>query len=312
MSSFNIAVLGENAPARAEAAQAIGKKGSIDDIAFYHTVFGGKIVSAVDSLAYPAKLPALLNSINLCDWALVLADAPSASLGEIIVALDFLGIPSVFVSLLDLSPFLSQTSLKESKIFHSFGEAKEFLLSQEPARDLQAPCKVFVDHCFEVKGVGTVALGVVKQGTLHAHDKLSALPQDIAVEVKSIQKNDDDVKEAFAGDRVGLSLKGTKSDEMPRGTVFAAGGVEAASELSCEISLSKFCKTPISSGAFHLSAGLQFEPCFVEIAGELSPGKSASGKLKFEKPVAFSKGEKLVLCNLNAKGLRVIASVLPL
>lgn len=310
--SVNIAVLGEGAEERASAAQALGKKGSVDDIAFYHTVFQGKIVSAVDSLSYPAKLSSLLTTVNLCDCALVLAEAPSPALGEIIVVLDFLGVPSVFVSQLDLAPFLSPTRLKHSKIFSSLQQAKEFLLAQEPQRDLDAPAKVLVDHCFEVKGVGTVALGIVKQGTLKVHDTLSALPQGTQIEVKSMQKNDDDVKQAFAGDRVGLSIKGTKSEEVPRGTVFSAGGVQVGNEFECQICLSKFAKAPLSSGAFHLSAGLQFGPCVVEHEGGLAPGKTSGGKILAEKPLAFCKGEKMVLCSLNSKGLRAIASILPL
>lgn len=312
MPSLNIAVLGENLEARSSAAQALAKKGSADDIAFYHTVFQGKIVSAVECLSYPAKLSPLLNSINLCDWALVLADQPSPALGETIVALDFLALPAVFVSQMDLTPFLSPTGLKHSKVFSSLREAKEFLLAQEPQRDLDSPAKIFIDHCFEVKGVGTVALGVVRQGTLRVHDELDASPLGKQVQAKSIQKNDEDVKEAFAGDRVGLSLKGTSAQEISRGAVLSSSGsgaVKTASEFECEISLSKFAKTPLSPGAFHLSAGLQFEPCVVEHDKEITPGNRASGKIVCEKQVAFSAGEKMVLCNLNAKGLRVLASV---
>ncbi len=309
MVSLNIVVLGENPEARSGFAHLIGKTGSADDLGFYHTVFQGKIVTAVDPVSYPSKLSCMLQALRLADHAVVIADAPTPTLGELVVSLDLLGMDTVFLSPLDLAPILTSTSLKNSRIFDSPQEAKNHFLGLESAKVAGSPL-VLVDHCFEVRGVGTVALGIVARGSIHVHDTLEAMPLGREVEIKSIQTNDVDVKEAFGGDRVGLCLKGLKASEVGRGTVFAsAGSIQASKDFECLVSPVKFSKTPLASGAYHVSAGLQFEPCRLECATPITPGEQATVEIHCEKPIAFEPGEKTLLCNLNANGLRVLASV---
>ncbi len=312
MTSLNISVLADDPLLRSESSASIGKKGSIDDIGFYHTVYAGKIVSAIDPAAYPSKLSSLMQSLNLADVAVVMAPTPSPVLGEIIVALDMQCIPAVFVSPLDLGAYLSHTNtLKDSLVFHSFAEAKASVLEKNSER-VGGPALVYVDHCFEVKGVGTVALGMVKRGVVRVHDSLHASPIGEKIEIKTMQKNDDDVKEAESGDRLGASIKGLKADDIPRGTIFTAELPHIANAIDCTISLSSFAKAPIEPNmALHVSCGLQFEPCRIECASSVAPGQSAEAKMLLEKPIAFTDADKIVLCNLNAKGLRVIARAQP-
>ncbi len=310
MPNLNICILGKDPAERAAAAQSIGKKGSTDDLGFYHTVYSGKIVSVIDPIAYPAKLSVLVQTLYLADHAMVLAQSPSAELGEIIVALDSLGtVKPVFVTELDLGPLLKGTSLEGSKTFATVAEAKAYLIEQESAAP-QGPAEVALDHCFEVKGVGTVALGIVKQGTVNIHDKLQALPLGKEVEVKSIQMNDADVKISGAGGRVGFSLKGTKSEEIPRGTVLVREGWKTGKEWNLSVNVSKFQKVPLATNVFHISAGLQFEPASISTAAEIAPGKNGTLTLSCEKVLALKPCERMLLCNLNAKGLRIIGSLL--
>lgn len=305
--NLNVAILGELPESRASAAQALGKKGSVDDIAFYHTVFQGKIVSAVDPVSYPAKLSCMLQALNLSDHALVVAETATPVLGEMMLALDFLGKSAVFVSTLDLKPFLANTSLKESRVFADIAEAKNFVLGQE-SKGEEGSAEVLVDHCFEVKGLGTVVLGMLMSGKVAVHDKLKAYPLGKEIEVRSIQKNDQDFKEAGPSDRVGLCIKGASSQEISRGTVLSSNGYKAANEVNCEVSVSKFSKSPVANGAtMQVLIGLQFEPARVEVGAEIKPGQQGKVKLVFEKPVAFRQGERILLCDLNAKGNRVVA-----
>ncbi len=306
MQSLNIAVLGEDAERRATAAQALGKKGTEDDISFYHTVFQGKIITAIDPLAYPAKFPVLLQTLCLSDMALVVADKPSSVLGEMIVVLDTLGMKAVFLSSSDLKPLLAETSLKNSRIFSEIKEAREFLFAQE-SPNVEGETLVHIDHCFEVKGVGTVALGIVKRGGIAVHDRITAYPSGKEIEVKSIQKNDEDVTSAVCWDRVGLALKNVKPGDIMRGTVLSKEKICVEERFACELAALKFSKEPLRNDeALHISAGLQFEPCRLEIRNEIKPGEKGMGTIKTEKPVAFLKEEKLLLCDLNAKGLRIV------
>jgi selenocysteine-specific translation elongation factor len=166
---------------------------------------------------------------------------------------------------------------------------------------------VHIDHCFEVKGVGTVALGIVKRGGIAVHDRITAYPAGKEIEVKSIQKNDDDVTSAACWDRVGLALKNVKPGEIARGTVLSKEKMCVEEKFSCELSALKFAREPlVNDEALHVSAGLQFEPCRLEIQGEIKPGEKGKGMVKTEKPIAFLKEENLLLCDLNAKGLRIV------
>lgn len=308
MASLNISILGEDAAARSSAAQMLGKKGSADDIAFYHTIYQGKIVSALDPVSYPLKLSCMLQAVSLADHALVIAETPTPALAELIVALDLLGPKTMFAGALEFPKFLANTSLASSKTFASAHDAKDELLAQHSA-PVEGTASVLLDHCFEVKGIGTVALGVVRQGTIKVHDKLLALPLGKEVEVRSIQMNDKDEKEAHAGDRVGLSLRNTKSEEISRGTILVSADAQAhaAKSYNCMLTPVKFIKAPLVPGPYHLLAGLQFEPCKVEFEGQLQPGMAGKAKIHAEKPLAVEAGQKLLICNLNAKGVRIVA-----
>jgi selenocysteine-specific translation elongation factor len=44
-----------------------------------------------------------------------------------------------------------------------------------------------IDHAFDIKGVGMVVLGVVKEGTVRAYDELALTPGGKKILVKSIQ-----------------------------------------------------------------------------------------------------------------------------
>ena len=81
-----------------------------------------------------------------------------------------------------------------------------------------------IDHAFEVKGVGTVALGVIKQGSLKVHDEFQIYPQNKKILVKSIQMHDDSVLDSESPSRVGLALKGIYADDISRGDIVSSPG----------------------------------------------------------------------------------------
>ena len=60
-------------------------------------------------------------------------------------------------------------------------------------KGLEGPCIIPIDHAFGVKGIGTVILGVIRQGTVKTYDQLNILPSGKSILVKSIQMHDDPV-----------------------------------------------------------------------------------------------------------------------
>jgi selenocysteine-specific translation elongation factor len=125
--------------------------------------------------------------------------------------------------------------------------------------------------------------------------------------------NDADAQSAPAGSRVGFALKGIEAKEVKRGAVFANtedSSVKTAKEFDCEISVAKFARAAIENEAvLHLSAGLQFEPCAVRCTEAIKPGFSSKAKIVVDKPIALYAAREMVLCDLNAKALRVLAGV---
>jgi selenocysteine-specific translation elongation factor len=65
-----------------------------------------------------------------------------------------------------------------------------------------------------LKGIGTVILGVIKQGTVKTYDQLNILPNGKDILVKSIQMHDDPVNESKSPARVGLAIKGVDADDI--------------------------------------------------------------------------------------------------
>ncbi len=289
--SINVCVLGQG---RNEFCRSIAKPSQPEDFTMFNTNYHGRLINLVEPTRYPEKISALVNSVFLSDFTVFFAGEANAELGEQIVLLDLMGAKGCFVSDLDLAPFTKGTSLERWPIIDSESARKLVLEElQPPKRDGDAI--VFVDHSFEVKGVGSVLLGVVHRGKVKVHDSLISFPGGKELEVKSIQKNDVDVAEAEASDRLGIGMKKLKSDDVPRGSVLSNRPLKIVGELENKIEFSKFsAKDSTSLHAFHC---LQSVPC-----------KAEGGKIILEKELALVPGLLIVFCDLNKK-MRVIGKM---
>jgi len=298
MSSLNIAIVGGSPDSRKAAASALAKKSHAEDVSFYHTVFSGKKVNVLEPSAYPEKPASLAIALSGADFIVLLAE-PNPQMGETLVLLSALGKShGVVVGDHDVSAFMNEVGLSYD-VFSTLDAAKTRILSFEPQRPKDAPLKAWLDHAFDVRGVGSVALGFVVHGAMHVHDKLPVRPGEGILEVRSIQQNDVDVEHAEAGDRFGIKYKGPQPDQLGRGTVL--GDVKAFAEIEATVSVPKYWKA-LPGKQLHAVAGFQSVPCLVD--KDLVPGTSVDCLLKFHKPVALKK-DAVVLFDLNAKGLRV-------
>ncbi len=291
--SINICVLGPKEK-REEFCKELAKKSSSDDFTMYHSVYQGKLLNIIEPTRYPEKLIALANSLFLSDFVVFLVDELNPEFGEQIVALDLFGKKGCFITDLDLSKFIANTSLKDWPIL-SQEDAKKFILADFSPPQNQGDAIVFVDHAFEVKGIGSVLLGLVHSGTIHVHDTLKVLPGKKELEIKSIQKNDVDLQEGFATDRVGLAIRKLKSEEVERGSILCKEELPVVLELENKIHYSQFAKKDsIAMQAFHC---LQSPACKLE-----------EGKIKFEKPLCLVPGQPIIFCDLNKK-MRVLGAI---
>lgn len=309
MPSLTVGVFSDDLSKRASVCGQLAKKSSEDDIGFYHTSWSGVAIAVLDPVRYPEKVQSLLYVAFLSDYCVLAVDALNPVIGEIIVALDLLQKKSgcILTSLQpeQLQPFLKGTALENYPIYSEVQAVREAAFSHSPTRET-GPLKAIVDHSFEVKGVGSVALGLICRGTLKVHDKLTVYPSQKQIEVRSIQMNDVDCQAASAGDRFGIGFKGLAAKELSRGDVLAQEG-KAVSNLEAEAEASKFSKGLRDGEVLHAAVGLQFVPC--KLAGAIAAGGRGPAKLTFESPIALDSSDTIVLVRLNEKTLRIAGRV---
>ena len=145
-------------------------------------------------------------------------------LGEQIIVLDAVRFTSGFilhsyeVDEVKLKTLIITTTISDFKLLDSVHQLKEEMSTLAP-KSLEGSCTIPIDHAFNVKGIGTVILGVIKQGTVKTYDQLKILPSGKNILVKSIQMHDDPVNESKSPTRVGLAIKGVDVDDISRGDV---------------------------------------------------------------------------------------------
>jgi len=148
--------------------------------------------------------------------------------------------------------------------------------------------------------VGTVVLSILKGGSIKVYDKLLVLPAEKETTIKSIQKHDENYKEAFPGDRVGLNLKDLKVDDVPRGALLSNFG-RMAKKARIKLNVTKFLKEPIKTNqVLSVVIGMNYTTFKVEV-GDVHPGEENWIVCDFEKPVAFMESMKVFVVNPNLK-----------
>ena len=299
--SINFVVLGKQ-----DLASEFGKKGTESDLTLYDRKESDIIKTWVIPNGFPEKIQPLFQAINLAEYVIFHVDKLDKFTGEQIIALDSLkkekGILShtfdVDESKLNMmikgTVVENYTRVEQDKI-------KEEMNTLEPITN-DNPAELLIDHCFDVKGVGTVILGKVTNGTIKQYDNLKLYPHNIDVLIKSIQMHDDPVSESICPARVGLAVKGAKPDEVGRGDVIS---VEDAVDIKTEIELD-FEKSP-----FYKSEIAENQGCLVNIGLQIKAAKFSSItplKLTFEKPIVCKKNDIAVILKPESTTIRILGS----
>ncbi|MFH1403745.1 MAG: EF-Tu/IF-2/RF-3 family GTPase [Candidatus Altiarchaeota archaeon] len=292
-------------------APSLGRKGTVSDITLYNNKVGDTVLSFVEPSSYPEKIQPLTSSLNIGEQVIFNVSQLDRYFAETVVALDAYGTAAgglVIGEGVDsdaVSEFIKDTSISSYPLLegHVVG-LREWVASNRT--DRQGDVIVQVDHSFTVKGVGTVALGVVKQGTVRKYDELSIYPLGGVAYVKSMQVHDTDVSEAASGLRIGLALKDVGPEDVERGSVLALeDSVECVEEILVDFTLSKYYSRDICVGdVFMANSYLNYVPARVT-EGCVKPGGSGRVRLALEKKMPLTQ-ERIVFLEPGQKTPRVI------
>lgn len=301
MKSINYTLLGDESIAKD-----FGKKGTATDIAIYDKKDAGFVKTWTIPTGFPEKIPPLLQAINMGEYVIFHVSKLDKFTGEQIVALDVLkknkGLltHSYEVDREKLLLMIKGTVVEQYKLVE-LSDLKKEMDSLEPVSHEGNP-RIPIDHCFDVKGVGTVILGKVAQGKIKAYDKLKLLPKGDEVVIKSIQMHDDPVEEAVSPARVGLAVKGIVSDDVQRGDQLCVGDeISVSQDITLDYLQNKFFKDSLTENqTFLVNIGLQTRAAKIV---SLKPMK-----LSLNKPAAFVKNDICVILKPESQTIRIVGS----
>lgn len=301
MKSINFTLLGDESIAKS-----FGKKGTTTDITIYDKKESGILRTWTIPTSFPDKIQSLFQAIQMGEYVIFHIAKLDKFTGEQIIALDILNkkqgllAHSFDVDKNTLLTMIKGTVVEGYKMVEVDNLKKEMDLL-EPIINEGTP-KIVIDHCFDVKGVGTVILGKITQGKIKVYENLKLLPKGADVVIKSIQMHDDTVEDAVSPARVGLAVKGVVPDDVQRGDVLCIQNTMSVSqEIEIDYTQSKFFKDKLTENQMYLvNIGLQIRP--VKIIS-LDPMKLSLGK-----PAVYEKGDTCVILKPESATIRIVGS----
>jgi selenocysteine-specific translation elongation factor len=255
---------------------------------------------------FPEKIQPLLQAINLAEYVIFFVDKLDKFTGEQIIALDSLKKEKGILSHSFEVDESKLDSMIKGTVIENYAKVDQEKIKEEIDKFepiiKEGSSEMVIDHCFDVKGVGTVILGKVTVGKIKQYDNLKVYPSGSDVLIKSIQMHDDPVTESICPARVGLAVKGIKPDEVGRGDIISQeDAVLVNSNIELEFTKSPFYKNEISEG----------QMCLVSVGLQIKAAKFSSItplKLTFEKPIAYHTGDIAVILKPESTTIRILGS----
>ncbi len=301
MKSINYTFLGDESLVKD-----FGKKGTSTDITIYDKKETEFVKTWTVPTGFPDKIQPLFQAINMGEYVIFHVSKLDKFTGEQIIALDVLkknkGIlsHSYEVDREKLVTMIKGTVVEQYKLVETQDLKKEMDALEPVSQD--GSTRIPIDHCFDVKGVGTVILGKVTQGRVKAYDKLQLLPKGAEVMIKSIQMHDDNVDEAISPARVGLAIKGIVPDDIQRGDVLCTqNNILVSQEITLNYTPNKFFRENVSENqTFLVSIGLQIRAAKIISMNPM--------KLSLNKAASYTKGEICVILKPESLAIRIVGS----
>ena len=288
----------------------LGNKGTINDLEFRNMTDGDYVLTYCAPKS--EKVVSLLQAAALVDVPVIVFDVPSPELGEAVLALDAMEFPVGILCVSDsfgkekALSIVENTSLSSYHVIPYDASVLKALVASDDfyatVPKPQGPPKVPIDNYFMVRSVGTVVLGMVKRGEVGVYTKLLVYPHKTEVLVKSMQSQDKDVRKAVILQRIGLSLKGVRPEDLKRGNIIAEkDSLSVVSSVTIDLRRNSVLKTEIREGdSFFVSIGLQSP------VGRVTSVKDSHVTVELERPIAIDAGDRALLAVTTPKPPRII------
>ncbi len=284
-------------PLDKDLADFIGKKGSVNGITFYNRKQDDNTIVALAPTSLEEKFYSVAEAMLIADQIVLSTANVDKSFGEMLIACSLLGKHTIITKDNDVNNLLANGTMRDYELVDRQGVVDRILAFKPQAE--QKGTRVDVDKAFPVKGIGTVALGIVKSGRVRVHDKLKHTSGK-DVEVRSMQSQDVDIGEAEYGTRVGIALKGIEHDEMDKGDLLASDKLGKAKVITAEITKSGFVNESVDqTKLYQLVLNFSYTNARLELDGK-------SARIHLEKPISLAVGDKFLL--IRAAVPRIFAS----
>eukprot|EP00095_Tigriopus_kingsejongensis_P007630 maker-scaffold995_size72343-snap-gene-0.24 protein:Tk07630 transcript:maker-scaffold995_size72343-snap-gene-0.24-mRNA-1 annotation:"selenocysteine-specific elongation factor" len=196
------------------------------------------------------KMLIVLNKVDLIDpgQRTAAVDKMKKRLKAALARTKFADAPMVAVS---ANPESSQEPVGVAELIEQLNA-----MTTMPVRNVNGPFLFSVDHCFGIRGQGTVMTGTVLQGQIHVNENVEIVTIGESRKVKSMQMFKQPVTAAQQGDRVGICVAQFDAKLLERGLVAAPGHVPWIFGAIISLKPITYFKGGIASKAkFHISLG---------------------------------------------------------
>ena len=113
---------------------------------------------------------------------------------------------------------------------------------------------MIVDHCFNIKGKGTILTGTVIQGGFSLNEKIELPEFSIERKIKGIHSFKKEIKKCGQGDRVAFLVTNLKSDNIERCFLTTPGYLRKIKGVVATVNFCDYFKSSVNSKSkFHIS-----------------------------------------------------------
>jgi elongation factor Tu len=246
-----------------------------------------------------------------------LVELVELELRELLDSYDYPGEEIPFVSgsaLMALNKVIENPEVKKGEdkwvdqIFALMQAVDEYIPT--PDREVDKPFLMAIEDVFSITGRGTVATGRIERGTVNVGDtvELVGLAETKTTTVTGLEMFQKTLESGFAGDNIGILLRGVQKDDILRGMVLSKpGSINCHTKFDAEVYI-----LTKDEGGRHTAIFKGYRPQFyvrtTDVTGQIAefssdgntiemvmPGDNVNMRIELIAPIAIENGMRLAI-----------------